>query len=304
MVRHTKERATEVAKNVLEAAKKLTMKQRVMVASLCIATTCAGVLITRPAFAFNSGDSGTTISVTETVITTTESTTTTAETSTKTSMVAKTTTNAIATTTTETITTFAITEAADLSYDKIAREVPVNRVRVEVAKKDSMQEYVTTSPEVTTEVSFLNSTENTSTAVVTSSVETKQSTETELVTEVKETSSTIWLYGIVEGDADFILLCNAVGHEAGSNEVSVENKAKVVEVICNRKDSDSYPDTIYGVLTQKNQFSGSSSYVNLGTYSSKVTESVKEAVRGYLAGEYENHGYISFRGNGHQNTFS
>ena len=111
-------------------------------------------------------------------------------------------------------------------------------------------------------------------------------------------------YALPISDEDFILLCNAVAHEAGSCWISETDKAKIVEVIMNRVSSPIYPDTIYGVLTQRNQFSGASSYVNLGTFSSAVTESVKSAVLLYFADPSQfNDGYLSFYGNGSQNIF-
>ena len=111
-----------------------------------------------------------------------------------------------------------------------------------------------------------------------------------------------WVYSVSE--RDYILLCNAVGHEAGSNEVPVVEKAKVVEVIMNRVYSDVYPDDIYSVLTQKNQFTGASTYVDLGTYSPKVSDMVREAVDLYFADPSQfDHGYIGFWGDGHQNHF-
>lgn len=104
-------------------------------------------------------------------------------------------------------------------------------------------------------------------------------------------------------DSDYILLCNAVAHEAGSNWISTSEKAKVAEVILNRVNSGSYPDTVYGVLTQRGQFSGASSYVNLGTYSGKVSDDVKAAVDMALDSSYDNHGYTGFWGDGSQNHF-
>ena len=115
-------------------------------------------------------------------------------------------------------------------------------------------------------------------------------------------SDNSWVYSVSQ--RDYILLCNAVGHEAGANEISVEEKAKVVEVIMNRVYSDVYPDDVYSVLTQQNQFTGASTYVDLGTFSPKVSDMVKEAVDLYFADPSQfNHGYIGFWGDGHQNHF-
>ncbi|MBR3720504.1 MAG: cell wall hydrolase [Clostridia bacterium] len=111
-------------------------------------------------------------------------------------------------------------------------------------------------------------------------------------------------YSSAVSDSDYILLCNAVANEAGSNWIATSEKAKVCEVILNRVYSDAYPGTIYGVLTQPYQFSGCWGYVDLGSFSDYVTEDVKSAVSGYLDGTYGNHGYYSFRGDGYQNYFS
>lgn len=106
-------------------------------------------------------------------------------------------------------------------------------------------------------------------------------------------------------DEDYVLLCNCVAHEAGSNSISTTDKAYVVEVIMNRVASPDFPNTIRGVITQRGQFEGSSSYANLTTFSSKVTSMVKEAVNLYFSdtGSF-NQGYLYFYGDGSQNHFS
>lgn len=105
-------------------------------------------------------------------------------------------------------------------------------------------------------------------------------------------------------DEEFIILCNAVAHEAGCYWIDEYEKAKVVEVIMNRVYSPKFPNTIVGVLTQPYQFSGSQSYVYLGTYSGYVTESVKNAVTLYFTQpESFSHGYTGFYGDGYRNYF-
>ncbi|SEL29926.1 peptidoglycan-binding protein [Ruminococcus albus] len=106
-------------------------------------------------------------------------------------------------------------------------------------------------------------------------------------------------------EANYILLCNCVAHEANLSNISMYEKALVVEVVMNRKNSKDFPNTIKGVITQKNQFSGASSYANLKTYSSKVTNEVKEAVTYYFNNKKTfDEGYLYFRGNGKFNCFS
>lgn len=130
---------------------------------------------------------------------------------------------------------------------------------------------------------------------------TEAPTEAEAVVDatVSETSS------LPITDAEYIILCNAVAHEAGCSWIDEYDKAKVVEVIMNRVYSPRFPNSIVGVLTQPYQFSGSSSYVYLGTYSNYVTESVKNAVNLYFnEPESFTQGYLSFYGDGYHNYFS
>lgn len=105
-------------------------------------------------------------------------------------------------------------------------------------------------------------------------------------------------------ESDFILLCNVVGHEAGSYWIGEYEKAYVVEVVMNRVYSPLYPNSIYEVLTQPYQFAGSGAYVNLGSYAGYVTEAVKNAVKLYFSepGSFTQ-GYFSFYGDGYRNYF-
>lgn len=105
-------------------------------------------------------------------------------------------------------------------------------------------------------------------------------------------------------DYEYIMLCNAVAYEAGSDWIQTDEKAKVVEVIMNRVASPDFPDTIYDVLTQEGQFVGVWNYVTLTDYSYKVTEDVKSAVTMALESDYINHGYLFFEGDGTQNYFT
>ena len=110
--------------------------------------------------------------------------------------------------------------------------------------------------------------------------------------------------GLPISESDFILLCNVVAHEAGSYWIGPYEKAYVAEVVMNRVNSPLYPNTIYGVLTQPYQFSGSGAYVNLGTYSGYVTEAVKEAVILFFTEpDSFTQGYLSFYGDGYRNYF-
>ena len=105
-------------------------------------------------------------------------------------------------------------------------------------------------------------------------------------------------------DYEYIMLCNAVAYEAGSDWIPISEKAKVAEVIMNRVNSSDFPNTIYDVLTQEGQFVGVWNYVTLTDYSYKVTEDVKSAVTMALESDYINHGYLFFEGDGTQNYFT
>ena len=105
-------------------------------------------------------------------------------------------------------------------------------------------------------------------------------------------------------ESDFVLLCNAVAHEAGSNWIDDYDKAKVVEVIMNRVYSSLFPNSVFEVLTQRGQFTGCESYVYLNGYSSYVTDSVINSVNSYFNDPTSfQHGYLYFYGDGTRNYF-
>lgn len=105
-------------------------------------------------------------------------------------------------------------------------------------------------------------------------------------------------------EEDFIVLCNIVGHEAGSCWISEYDKAKVVEVVMNRVNSPLFPDTITEVLIQPGQFTGSQNYAFLGDYCGFVSEQVINAVKLYFEEpESFDQGYLYFWGDGIQNHF-
>lgn len=103
---------------------------------------------------------------------------------------------------------------------------------------------------------------------------------------------------------DYILLCNCVAHEAGSDWYSDREKAKVVEVIFNRIWSFAFLDTVYEVITQPNQFAGSTDYANLDSYSYEVTSLCCDGVDLYLSNpDLFNEGYLFFYGDDDANYF-
>jgi len=103
---------------------------------------------------------------------------------------------------------------------------------------------------------------------------------------------------------EYYMLCNVLAHEYGADWVPVEEKALIIETIMNRVNSPLFPNTIYEVLMQKGQFPGLQKLIELGTFSSQVTDSVKAAVDLYLSDPSQfNHGYLFFSGDGKRAYF-
>ena len=108
---------------------------------------------------------------------------------------------------------------------------------------------------------------------------------------------------------DYILICNAVAQEAGSDVITVAEKELIVEVIMNRLNNtaifeDQYD--IYTVIKEEGAFSNSNRYIDLKVYSDLVTNDVITAVKNYLQNAYNyKDGYLYFcaGGDGH-NYFS
>lgn len=109
--------------------------------------------------------------------------------------------------------------------------------------------------------------------------------------------------GITISKDDYIILCNCVANEYGSNYINTWEMGLVAEVIFNRYYWWGY-NSIRSVITAPNQFEGSGSYSGLDTFSYKVTDHVKNSVNTYLSfPEYFDEGYTSFRGDGRWNYF-
>ncbi len=227
------------------------------------------------------------------------------------------------TTTTTTTTTVATTPETTTTSSELS--VPSDWFFMETKPVQVMEtEPVSTEPVITT---------TTTSVYVEPVTETTTSTpvHTEPVTETTTTTTTVYIEPVTEtttttvytepvvtepvytepattnyiSESDYILLCNAVAHEAGSDWIDIYSKANVVEVIMNRVNSPLFPNTIYEVLSQPYQFEGSETYTNLGYYSYEVTDSVKSAVDLYFSETSSfGHGYLFFYGDGYQNHFS
>ena len=93
----------------------------------------------------------------------------------------------------------------------------------------------------------------------------------------------------------FILICNCVAHEASWDEISIKEKATVVEVIFNRVNSKDFPNSIYGVISQSGAFDGASKYKDLENFSSEVNANVIKGALYYFNNKSSfNHGYYFF----------
>lgn len=97
-----------------------------------------------------------------------------------------------------------------------------------------------------------------------------------------------------------VLLCNIVANEAGSDWISIYDKASIVACVMNRVNSPDFPNTIEGVLTQPYQFSG---YYASGSYYSTVTDACIQAVDYYFNNPNEFGYWLYFEGNGMNNYF-
>lgn len=91
-------------------------------------------------------------------------------------------------------------------------------------------------------------------------------------------------------------LAQIVEHEAGSDWISIYNKACVVAVVMNRVNSNSFPNTVYDVLTQPGQFSGF-------WFGYSPSQSCYDAVDYYFEHQNEFGNILYFYGDGSQNYF-
>jgi hypothetical protein len=208
--------------------------------------------------------------------------------------IATTTTEDITTTTASETTASETTEPEEIVTEPQPAEVIADNTAAEAAAAPVQEEEVTV-PETEAE------TEAEPVPEETESEETETSEEEADTTDDEEDEDN----GLPVSDEDFIILCNIVGHEAGSCWISETEKAKVVEVVMNRVNSPLFPDSISAVLTQPGQFTGSQYYAFNGSYCGYVTEQVINAVRLYFDDTASfNHGYLYFWGDGYQNHFS
>lgn len=99
---------------------------------------------------------------------------------------------------------------------------------------------------------------------------------------------------------DYVQLCNLVAREYGAYWVPEEEKAKVVQTVMNRVESEYFPNTVEEVLSQPGQYTGE---LSRGYYDPRVDDSIKKAVLYYLNGWYVNNNYLFYWGDGKVNHF-
>ena len=197
-----------------------------------------------------------------------------------------------------------LADVADVVTETTAALAAMTSTTTQATTTTTTSETTTTTTTTTTTVS--NTAETTTTTVEAVPEAPEETTETYVEPETEPVAIDVEADNdrLPISDEDYILLCNAVANEAGSNWISDYNKALVVEVIMNRVNSPKFSNTVYGVLTEPNQFTGAWNYVTLTTFSSGVTQSVKDAVILYFKEpESFTQGYLGFWGDGYSNHF-
>lgn len=208
----------------------------------------------------------------------------------------------ISTTTTEDVTldtevTSKETTSSTSMINKAAPNVVTSRTTTTATSKQITQTTTTTAKQTTQDT---KPEDTASSESVTTSKPKDVATTLEEVDNMPLTGKVGSAYTVTK--SEFILLCNLLGREYGANWVSEAEKAKVIECVMNRVYSSQFPNTVRGVLGQRNQFTGS---LALGdsAYRRNVTTSVKLATLNYLNGLYTNHGYKFYWGDGRRNHF-
>ena len=187
-------------------------------------------------------------------------------------------------------------------HDRTDTDEFSNPPPTEVSATISMTTSTTTTPVTTSITTNLT----TSTTTVSTTTTTQQVTENQTTTIPTETVP-VEFDSFVEVDSVYpiteyerILLCNIVANEAGSDWISIYDKACVVACVMNRIDDSRFPNSIEEVLTQPYQFSG---YYASDCYYPTVTDACIQAVDYYFEHSNEFGNYLYFEGNGKQNVF-
>lgn len=116
-------------------------------------------------------------------------------------------------------------------------------------------------------------------------------------TEETQTAEAVKKYSVTEYEYDILL--HIVSAEARGCDI--KGQILVANVILNRVENNAFPDSIEGVVFQKNQFSP---VVNNILWEAPVTDTVREAVDRALAGEDYSEGALFFSARARLNTNS
>lgn len=230
------------------------------------------------------------LEVTEEAVTTATSIETTALVTTATSAKAKTVTTAAATTVTAKSTTVTTSKTTAATTTDTSATKKIETTTTEAITTAAPAETVTETVPVATE------------APVTTTPPAEEASEPAPLTDAEDLNTESFAISVT--DREYIMLCNVVGHEYGSDWVPEAEKALVAEVVMNRVNSPQFPNSIYEVLVQPNQFTGLEYLIEMDHMSSYVTQSVRDAVDLYLSNPSQfQHGYLFFNGDGYRNYF-
>lgn len=192
------------------------------------------------------------------------------------------------TVTTTKATTLNTTTTKAATTEPLETEIPVAEIVIPVMVATETILYCEPEQVISEEVSFMETTIEEATSKIETSVEIN--IESDIEAEVSDIGIT---------DYEKILLANIVANEYGSDWISVEEKAKVVNVVMNRVYSGDFPNTIYEVLSQPYQFA----FDWRNTYNSRCTQSCIDAVEYYFANSSKFDNSMYFYGDGYKNYF-
>ena len=173
---------------------------------------------------------------------------------------------------------------------------PSEVVEVSTTPQTTSQVTTTTPTESTTSITHVYLKDNDRLSVEYMPMETvtiSSHLEETTIIQTSDTSTTEQLYTGLSS-TEFDMVCAVVQAEA--NGGSVEFKEYVAGIIYNRVHNDQFPNTVYGVLTEKNQFGSISNYY-YNTY--PVDDDTRLAVSKIFSGEdsyilYNLNGAISY----------
>ncbi len=158
--------------------------------------------------------------------------------------------------------TTTLDELKRLEDKKIAEEKAIQQAKQKEAEELARQEAERQAVQQAINEKAQSAT--TDTSVDTSNLQTMPSTQE------STSSSNVGFNGnLTYTDRDFLALVNVVQHEVGN--CSTLSKQMVASVVINRALSGIFPASIYDVVSQNNQFTGMSAYINRTDYATQDT---------------------------------